>query len=93
MPISALFVNSDFLPHSAYTQPVEILTVGEVKERLGLEARQVRNLCESGALPGAKLKGRVWLIPEAAVEALIEQRREELRKQERTAGRPPKCPP
>lgn len=57
------------------------LTVDQAREVLGVESRQgVQYLIDTGKLPGARKLDpdkatSPWLIPVAAVEALVEQRR------------------
>jgi excisionase family DNA binding protein len=47
------------------------LTVAEVAELLRRSARTIRRWCDTGFLVGAQHVGRAWLIPESAVDALL----------------------
>lgn len=42
----------------------ELMTASEYAERYEKAETRVRRLCREGRLPGAQLKGTVWLIPE-----------------------------
>ena len=46
----------------------DVLGVADVADRYGVNPRTVRRWCAEGRLPGAKLKGRVWLIPADALK-------------------------
>lgn len=43
---------------------MEYLTVKEIANKWNISDRSVRNYCAIGRIPGAYLKGKVWLIPE-----------------------------
>lgn len=45
---------------------MEYLTVKEIANKWNISDRSVRNYCAIGRIPGAYLKGKVWLIPEDA---------------------------
>ena len=48
---------------------MEYLTVKEIANKWNISDRSVRNYCAIGRIPGAYLKGKVWLIPEDAKKA------------------------
>lgn len=50
----------------------DVLTLAKAAPRTGLHPSTLRRRCESGAIPGAELHGKTWLIPEEAV-AMIER--------------------
>lgn len=50
-----------------------MLTVAKAAEELGLTARRIRQMCESGELKAEKL-GRDWLIERESVERAKEGR-------------------
>lgn len=39
------------------------ITIAEAAQRLGLDPSRVRVLCRQRRIPGAKLLGRVWMLP------------------------------
>ncbi len=47
-----------------------MLSTKEIAERWKISERRVRVLCEKGQIPGAKLKGKAWKIPEEAVKPM-----------------------
>jgi len=51
------------------------LTTSEAAERLGVTPMRVRQLCQGGELPGARRRGRDWLIPVAAISVYQQNRR------------------
>lgn len=40
------------------------LTTAELAEKWNISQRRVAIYCKEGRIPGAVLKGRIWLIPE-----------------------------
>lgn len=44
----------------------ELITVPEAASRLGVSRQWVLKLCNDGRIPGARKRGRDWLIPEGA---------------------------
>lgn len=45
---------------------MEYLTASEAAEKWGVSRRRVSKLCQEGRIEGAVLKGKIWLVPEAA---------------------------
>lgn len=43
-----------------------LLTTAELAEKWKISQRRVAIFCKEGRIPGAVLKGRIWLIPEDA---------------------------
>ena len=43
-----------------------MISVAECASRWGVAERTVRNYCANGRIPGAVIKGKIWLIPEDA---------------------------
>lgn len=41
-----------------------MLTTDEAAECAGLSRLRIQQLCKARRIPGARLQGRVWLIPE-----------------------------
>jgi excisionase family DNA binding protein len=42
----------------------KMLSVAEVAKQLGVDRSRVRVLCRQRRIPGAKLVGRIWLLPD-----------------------------
>lgn len=42
---------------------MELLTAKEQAEKWGISKRRVTILCKEGRVPGAFIKGNMWLIP------------------------------
>lgn len=42
---------------------MDYLSVKEIAPKWGLSPRSIRNYCAQGRVPGAKLKGKKWLLP------------------------------
>jgi excisionase family DNA binding protein len=55
---------------AAQGQPGRWLRTDQVADRLRLKERRIRQLCESGILPGVKT-GRKWWIPESALQEYL----------------------
>lgn len=47
-----------------------MITLAKAAPRTGLHQSTLRHRCVAGAIPGAELHGKTWLIPEAEVEAI-----------------------
>lgn len=43
---------------------MEYVTVSRMAQKWGISDRSVRNYCEKGRIPGAKLIGKLWYLPE-----------------------------
>ena len=43
-----------------------VSTVSEIAKKWNISERSVRNYCQQGRVKGAVLKGKTWIIPEAA---------------------------
>lgn len=57
---------------------MEYLTVKEIANKWNISDRSVRNYCAIGRIPGAYLKGKVWLIPEDAKKPVLNKKEETL---------------
>ncbi len=57
---------------------MEYLTVNEIAKKWNISDRSVRNYCAIGRIPGAYLKGKVWLIPEDAKKPVRNKKEETL---------------
>ena len=44
-----------------------MITVNQAAEKWGVTPRRVQMLCKEGAIPGATLWHRAWMIPDDAV--------------------------
>ena len=45
---------------------MEYLTAAQTAEKWNISRRRVSKLCSEGRIEGAKLMGKVWLVPENA---------------------------
>lgn len=45
---------------------MEYLTTTQIAEKWNISRRRVTRLCSEGRIKGAKLMGKVWLVPENA---------------------------
>ena len=45
---------------------MKYLTISETAARRGISGRRIQQLCKSGAIEGAKMEGRSWLVPKDA---------------------------
>ncbi len=43
---------------------MDYLTTQEAAEKWGISRRRVSKLCQEGRIDGAKLMGKVWLVPD-----------------------------
>lgn len=59
---------------------MEYLTAKEIANKWNISDRSVRNYCAIGRIPGAYLKGKVWLIPEDAKKQVRNKKEETLLK-------------